>query len=112
MKFLPFHDIDIVNVYGFFIPEYRDNDCQTDGSFSSGNGHGKKYKQLALHGVEVMGTRHKGQIYRIEHEFYAHKDDDGIPPDQNTNNAHRKQDCAQYQIVRNRNHLIISSLPA
>jgi len=112
MELLPFHDIDVVNVYRFFIPEYGHNDCQADGSFGGGNGHGEKDKQLSLHGIEVMGARHKGQIYRVQHELDAHEDDNGIPAYQDANNAHGEQDCAQYQIMGNGNHLIISSLPA
>jgi hypothetical protein len=112
MEFLPFHDIDVVNVYGFFVPEYGHDDCQANGRFGSGNGHSEKDKQLSLHGIEVMGARHKGQIYRVEHEFDAHENNDGIPPYEDANNANSKQDCAQYQIMCNGNHLIIFSLPA
>jgi hypothetical protein len=80
MQFLPFHDIYIVNVYGLFIPEYGHDNCQTNSGLGCGNRHGKKHKQLALHGIKVMGKRHKREINGIQHEFDAHKDYDGIPP--------------------------------
>lgn len=87
------------------VPVHHYYDGEADGDFCSGDYHDEKDKQLPVYAsiaaCRVEGKRFGGvhfgkcneqQVDRIEHELYAHENDDDIAAGQYADNAYAKQD--------------------
>ena len=61
--------------------EDRNNDGETDGSFSRGDHHHKEDKDLALHRVPLVREGDKGKVDSVEHELNRHENGDDVALD-------------------------------
>src|SRR5262249_16219968 len=84
---LKFKQIRVVHVERFSAAEERDDDRQPDGGLGRGHGHHDEDEQLSRDVIVQTRKRDQGQIDRIEHQLYAHKQRDDVALDEHTDNA-------------------------
>ena len=89
---LAFKKIKIINVNSFFVAinsyDYRKPNCRFGGS----NRHHKKHQYLSRLITQKLGECYQSQVYSIEHQLDAHKNDDRISTKQHTGCSDREQD--------------------
>ena len=74
--------------------EDADDNCQSNRHLGGGDGHNKENEDLPGCFAKVATDCDKGEVRRVEHQFNAHKNDDRIPADEDSDNADRKQERA------------------
>lgn len=82
--------------------ENMKNESKSYRSFSSGDGHNKERKNVAIKVNAVLRERDKRQVHRIQHQLHTHEECDGVSFDQNAVNADAKGDGANKQIMGER----------
>src|SRR5690625_4683948 len=70
--------IDIVDRGRTACTEYCDNDRKTHHDFSSGYNHDEKSHDLTIQVAVHPGEGNKSEVRRIDHQFDAHENDDGV----------------------------------
>ena len=92
--------VKIIHVDRPQITEQHHENCQPYRWFRCCNGQNKKHKNLPGRITKVVRKCNEIHIYRKQHEFDRHEqNDDVFPIEENAHYADRKQDRAKNQIV-------------
>jgi hypothetical protein len=100
----PFQHIDIIDIDGITVPVKGNHQSQPNGSFRRSHRHDEEHENLSVKILQVVRQGNKRQVNRVQHQFDAHEDDNGIPPCQDAVGPHGKQDGGNTHVVINANH--------
>src|SRR5207249_7863707 len=70
-------EIDVLQVDRPLVAVDREDDRQADRRLSGGHRHHEEHEDLARY-AERLRQRHEREVHGVEHQLYAHEDDDGI----------------------------------
>ena len=98
------------------VPVHHHDDRQSNTHLRCRHHHYKEYKQLPLCSRRRIGRRHfqvmhfreghQQQVHRIQHQLYAHKDDDRVPARQYPYDADAEQGEREEYVIIN-GHLFL-----
>src|SRR5215469_1506728 len=90
--FLILQQVRVVDRGGPAGTEDRHKDRQPHDHLGGGDHHHKERDDLPVQVAVHPGEGNKRQVDRVQHEFYAHEDDQGVAADQHAHRADHEQD--------------------
>lgn len=78
---LSLQGMQVVYIGGSLHPEYGHDLLQPHSYFDCSDGNDEDHENLTIHISEVPGEGNESNIRCIQHQFDAHEEHDGIPPD-------------------------------
>src|SRR6266852_1611348 len=79
-------------------PVHLNDDCQTDGGFSGGDGDDEDREDLSLERREAMRERHEVDVHRVHHQLDAHEYCDHVPAQDDADETDREECPGKHEI--------------
>lgn len=104
-KMLAFQSGEFIRVNRLARAIQRDDDGESDGDFSCGDGDNEKHQHLSMYIRQAVGTRIKarksnqGEVGRAEHKLQAHEHDDDIAAHDDTGEPDGEKKTGNDQVV-------------
>src|SRR5262249_1429140 len=89
------HPADLVRVQGLEAMTKQQNQCQADGHWGRGNRQNENVHALPARGLPARAGRDEGQARSIQHDFDGKKNEDDVPPQDDTSQADREQESRE-----------------
>ena len=99
----PFQPAQQVDVGGLEVAVNHDDDAQPHRDFGRSHGHDEKHKNLPVGVGPVGGKGRQQDVYSIEHQLYAHENNDGVAPNQHARHPNGEQSRGEKDVVLQRN---------
>src|SRR5690606_786585 len=102
---LPLQFIHNIDVHGARVPINHYDNGQPHGHFRRSHSHDEKDENLSRRIAVMYGKGCKQQIYRVQHQFDRHQNNNRVPPGEHADHTHDKQGRAEPDIMFQRYRL-------
>src|SRR5439155_21989901 len=86
--------------------DHTNDDVDREDNLGGGDGEDEYDEDRAgdARGIQVRGEGDEVQADGVEHELHAHEDEHRVPPGEDAVDAKAEDNCAQDEVVLQRNH--------